>query len=44
MLAKLLRRFNPLPMELAGSTLFDEKTFYAAFLKDLEKYHSELII
>jgi phosphatidylserine/phosphatidylglycerophosphate/cardiolipin synthase-like enzyme len=31
-------------LELAGSILYDENTFYAAFLKDLERCRSEVII
>lgn len=32
------------PTDLLASTLYDQDTFYPAFLKDLSKCHSELII
>ena len=44
MLAQLLRRPMNVSPDLLGSKLYDEKTFYPAFIKDLNNCGSELII
>jgi phosphatidylserine/phosphatidylglycerophosphate/cardiolipin synthase-like enzyme len=44
MLRQLLRRSTDGSPDLIGSMLYDEKTFYPAFLKDLNNCGSELII
>jgi len=44
MLGSLLRRNSYQAPDLLESKLFNEDTFYPAFLKDLNKCHSELII
>ena len=44
MLVTLLRRFEVPSPNLAGSILYDENTFYTAFLKDLARCRSEVII
>lgn len=47
MLDQLLKTIRPsktLAPDLVASKLFNEDTFYAAFLKDLKNCHSELVI
>lgn len=44
MLTQLLRRPANISADLLGSKLYDEKTFYPAFIKDLNNCGSELII
>jgi len=44
MLMQLFRRSTDRSPDLLGSKLYDEKTFYPAFLKDLNNCGSELII
>ena len=44
MLAQLLRRPTNASPDLLDSKLYDEKTFYPAFIKDLNNCGSELII
>ena len=44
MLAQLFRRPTNDSPDLLGSKLFDDKTFYPAFIKDLNNCGSELII
>lgn len=44
MLMQLLRRSTDQSPDLLDSKLYDEKTFYPAFLKDLNNCGSELII
>lgn len=44
MLMQLLRRSTDVSPDLFDSKLYDEKTFYPAFIKDLNNCGSELII
>jgi phosphatidylserine/phosphatidylglycerophosphate/cardiolipin synthase-like enzyme len=44
MITSLLRKVNNAPADFADSKLFDEDTFYASFLKDLDKCGAEVII
>jgi phosphatidylserine/phosphatidylglycerophosphate/cardiolipin synthase-like enzyme len=44
MLTQLLRRSTNTSPELLDSKLYDDKTFYPAFIKDLNNSGSELII
>jgi hypothetical protein len=44
MLMQLLRRSTNASPDLLESRLYDDKTFYPAFLKDLNNCGSELII
>lgn len=44
MLMQLLRRSTDASPDLFDSKLYDDKTFYPAFLKDLNNCGSELII
>jgi phosphatidylserine/phosphatidylglycerophosphate/cardiolipin synthase-like enzyme len=44
MLMQLLRRTTSSSPDLPQSTLYDDKTFYPAFIKDLHNCGSELII
>ena len=44
MLTQLLRRSTSTPSDLIDCRLFNEDTFYSAFIKDLNNCESELII
>lgn len=44
MLTQILRRYTDTSPYLLGSKLYDDKTFYPAFIKDLNNCGSELII
>lgn len=44
MLTQLFRRVTDAAPDLPASRLYDETTFYPAFLKDLQKCQSEVII
>lgn len=44
MISSLLRRLNSQSPYLVGTKLFDEDTFYPAFLKDLNKSGAEVLI
>jgi phosphatidylserine/phosphatidylglycerophosphate/cardiolipin synthase-like enzyme len=44
MISSILRRLNSQTPDLVGTRLFDEETFYPAFLKDLGKCGAEVLI
>ena len=44
MLTSLLQRLNNQSQDLVGTRLFDEDTFYPAFLKDLNECGAEVLI
>lgn len=44
MLSQLLRRPTNISPDLPNSKLYDDKSFYPAFIKDLNNCGSELII
>ncbi len=44
MISSLLQRLNNQSQELVSASLFNEQTFYPAFLKDLSKCGAELLI
>ena len=44
MIPSLLRKLNNTPSDFADTKLFNEDTFYAAFLKDLDTCGAEVII
>jgi|GEM_PF-1962859 len=44
MLIQLIQKYKSISADIAASKLYDETSFYKAFIKDLSKCHKEVII